>query len=74
MPVVAKLMRLLGKDPVVLADVDAIADALQRLHDDPAERGRLAAEGRRRVLSEYTDAAIAEKTLRFWRDTIAANG
>jgi glycosyltransferase involved in cell wall biosynthesis len=53
--------------------VDAISDALQRLHDDPAERERLAAEGRRRVLSEYTDAAIAEKTLRFWRDTITAN-
>jgi glycosyltransferase involved in cell wall biosynthesis len=54
-------------------NVDAIADALQRLHDDPAERERLGAEGRRRVMSEYTDAAIAEKTLRFWRDTVAAN-
>jgi glycosyltransferase involved in cell wall biosynthesis len=54
-------------------NVDAISDALQRLHDDPAERERLAAEGRRRVLSQYTDAAIAEKTLRFWRDTITAN-
>jgi glycosyltransferase involved in cell wall biosynthesis len=53
-------------------DVEAIAEALQRLHDVPAERERLAAEGRRRVLSEYTDSAIAEKTLRFWRDTIAA--
>jgi glycosyltransferase involved in cell wall biosynthesis len=53
-------------------NVDAIADTLQRLHDDPAERDRLAAEGRRRVMGEYTDAAIAEKTLRFWRDTIAA--
>ena len=54
-------------------NVDAIAEALQRLHDDPAERERLAAEGRRRVMSGYTDAAIAEKTLRFWRETIAAN-
>jgi glycosyltransferase involved in cell wall biosynthesis len=54
-------------------NVDAISEALQRLHDDPAERERLATEGRRRVMSEYTDAAIAEKTLRFWRDTIAAN-
>ncbi|HEX6668207.1 MAG TPA: glycosyltransferase [Gemmatimonadales bacterium] len=53
-------------------DVDAIAGALQRLHDDPTERQRLAAEGRRRVMGEYTDAAIAEKTLSFWRDTIAA--
>jgi glycosyltransferase involved in cell wall biosynthesis len=54
-------------------NVDAIADALQRLHDDPAERERLAGEGRRRVMSEYTDTAVAEKTLRFWREAIAAN-
>lgn len=53
-------------------NVDAIGDALQRLHDDPPERERLASEGRRRVMSEYTDSAVAEKTLRFWRDTIAA--
>jgi glycosyltransferase involved in cell wall biosynthesis len=53
-------------------DVEALAAALQRLHDQPAERERLAAEGRRRVIGEYTDAAIADKTLRFWRDTIAA--
>lgn len=53
-------------------NVDAIAEALQRLHDDLTERERLAAEGRRRVMSEYTDTAVAEKTLRFWRDTIAA--
>ena len=53
-------------------DVIAIAEALQRLHDDPAERERLAAAGRRRVLSEYTDAAIAGKTLRFWTGSAAA--
>jgi glycosyltransferase involved in cell wall biosynthesis len=53
-------------------NVDAIAEALQRLHDTPAERERLSAEGRRRALGEYTDAAIAEKTLRFWRDAVAA--
>jgi glycosyltransferase involved in cell wall biosynthesis len=53
-------------------DVEAIAQALQRLHDTPAERELLAVEGRRRVMAEYTDAAVAEKTLRFWRDTIAA--
>ena len=53
-------------------NVDALAEALQRLHDDRAERERLAGEGRRRAMGEYTDAAIADKTLRFWRDTIAA--
>jgi glycosyltransferase involved in cell wall biosynthesis len=54
-------------------DVVAIAEALQRLHDDPAERERLAAAGRRKVMSEYTDAAIAGKTLRFWTESIAAS-
>ena len=53
-------------------DVVAIAEALQRLHDEPAERERLAAAGRRRVMSEYTDAAIAEKTLRFWTGSATA--
>jgi glycosyltransferase involved in cell wall biosynthesis len=55
-------------------DVGALAEALQRLHDDPAERERLAAAGRRRVMSEYTDAALAEKTLRLWTGSIAASG
>jgi glycosyltransferase involved in cell wall biosynthesis len=53
-------------------DVIAIAEALQRLHDDPLERERLAAAGRLRVMSEYTDAAIAGKTLRFWTESVAA--
>jgi glycosyltransferase involved in cell wall biosynthesis len=53
-------------------DVIAVAEALQRLHDDPVERERLAAAGRRRVMSEYTDAAIAGKTLRFWTESVAA--
>ena len=62
----------LGDPPCGPEAVEAIAEALQRLHDQPQERERLALEGRRRVMSEYTDAAIAEKTLRFWRDAIAA--
>ncbi len=53
-------------------DVGAIADALQRLHDEPAERERLAAAGRQRVMNEFTEAAIAGKTLRFWRESIGA--
>ena len=77
-PVVAStagaLPEIVGQAGVIVPeeDVGAIADALQRLHDDPAERDRLAAEGRQRVMSEYTEAAIAGKTLRFWRETIGA--
>ncbi len=53
-------------------DVGALADTLQRLHDDPAEHQRLGAAGRHRVMDAYTDAAVAERTLAFWRDIIRA--
>ena len=45
-------------------DVGALGDALQRLHDDPAEHQRLGAAGRRRVMDAYTDAAIAAANAR----------
>lgn len=53
-------------------DVPALATALQRLHDTPGESARLGAAGRRRVMDEYTDAAVADKTLRFWREVLRA--
>ena len=53
-------------------DVSALAAALQRLHDMPGESARLGAAGRRRVMDEYTDSAVAEKTLRFWREVVHA--
>lgn len=67
------LPEIVGSAGIVVPeeDVIAIAQALQRLHDDPVERERLAAAGRRRVMGEYTDAAIAGKTLRFWSESVA---
>jgi glycosyltransferase involved in cell wall biosynthesis len=53
-------------------DVVALSEVLQRLHDQPAEVQRLGAAGRRRVMDAYTDAAIAERTLGFWRDVLSA--
>lgn len=53
-------------------DVGALSDALQRLHDHPTEHQRLGAAGRRRVMDACTDAAIAERTLGFWRDVLSA--
>ncbi len=53
-------------------DVPALAVVLQRLHDTPGECARLGAAGRRRVMDEYTDAAVADKTLRFWREVLHA--
>jgi glycosyltransferase involved in cell wall biosynthesis len=53
-------------------DVSALGDALQRLHDDRGELERVGAAGRRRVMDGYTDAAIAERTLAFWREVVRA--
>jgi len=55
-------------------DVAALAASLQRLHDDPADRVRLGALGRQRVMEEFTDQAVATRTLRFWREAIGATG
>lgn len=49
---------------------EGLTDALTRLLEDAALRERLAAEGRRRVIGEYVDDAIARKTLAFWRDVL----
>ncbi|MGH7508218.1 MAG: glycosyltransferase family 4 protein [Gemmatimonadales bacterium] len=47
-------------------DVPALSAALQELYADMAACERLGAAGRRRVLEEFSDAAIARKLLRFW--------
>lgn len=47
-------------------DVPALTAALQELIDSQPRRVAFAQEGRRRVMSEYVDAAIARKTLAFW--------
>ena len=49
-------------------DVAALTAALQRLRDDRHARETLGAEGRKRVMDEFGDAAIAAKTLKFWRE------
>jgi len=58
-----------GKAGLIFGDghPDGLTEALARLMEDEALRERLAAEGRRRVIAEYVDDAIARKTLAFWR-------
>ncbi len=51
--------------------VDQLAEVLGEFARDPDGRRALGVEARRRVLAEYTDEAIAERTLAFWR-TVAA--
>ena len=53
-------------------DVPALAAALQQLHADRAECERLGAAGRRRIMEEFSDAAVAGKTLSFWQSLSAA--
>lgn len=54
-------------------DVTALSEVLQQLHDEPDKHQRLGAAGRKRILEAYTDAAIAERTLAFWRELLRAN-
>jgi glycosyltransferase involved in cell wall biosynthesis len=55
-------------------DVPALAAALQQLYADRAECERLGAAGRRRIMEEFSDGAIAGKTLGFWRSVAGASG
>ncbi|HEX6748117.1 MAG TPA: glycosyltransferase [Longimicrobium sp.] len=56
---------------VAPADVDALADALNRLLGDAALRGRLGRGGRERVAGELSAATMARRTLELYR-TVAA--
>jgi glycosyltransferase involved in cell wall biosynthesis len=47
-------------------DVPALTEALQELIHSTSRRTAFGQEGRRRVMSEYVDTAIARKTLAFW--------
>jgi len=51
-------------------DVSALTGALQQLVDNPRERTRLGREGRRRVMNEFVDHAVAKRTVEFWRTIV----
>jgi glycosyltransferase involved in cell wall biosynthesis len=59
---------MIGDAGVVVpaADVPALAGALDQLND-PLHRRRLAEAARARALRLYSDDAIAEQTIQFWR-------
>jgi glycosyltransferase involved in cell wall biosynthesis len=54
-------------------DVPALATALQDLYADRAECERLGTAGRHRIMEEFSDSAIAGRTLAFWRTLTPAN-
>jgi glycosyltransferase involved in cell wall biosynthesis len=55
-------------------NVPALATALQELYADRAECERLGAAGRRRIMDEFSDEALANKTFAFWRSLTPAIG
>ena len=56
------------------SDVETMAAALARLHDDPALRARLAESARRLVFARYTWAARAQAIVDFIRRAAALDG
>lgn len=67
------LPEMVGKAGLIFSDghPEGLTDALARLLENAELRAQLAAEGRRRVIAEYVDDAIARKTLAFWETVLA---
>jgi glycosyltransferase involved in cell wall biosynthesis len=64
------LAETVGPGGIVVAEDDtaSLAEALQTLLDDPTERARLGAEGRRRAMAVFASDAVARRQLDFWHD------
>jgi glycosyltransferase involved in cell wall biosynthesis len=54
-------------------DAEALAAAIRRLMDDPDQRARLGAAGRRRALERYSWTAVAEATVAAYAEAIEAS-
>lgn len=54
-------------------DATALADALRRLREAPADRKALGQRGRERVLTLYTHERIAHQTWTFWQEVMSAD-
>lgn len=67
------LPELVGDAGIVVNDAEPMGLALQHLLADPGERRRRGLAGRQRVMSHFSDSAIAERTLEFWRSVIGTH-
>ena len=64
------LHAVIGDTGKTAQDEESLGEALQHLLAYPAERTRIGAAARQRVLEHYVDAAIAEQTRELWEQAI----
>lgn len=57
---------------VPVKDSASLARAMARLHDDPELRARLGAAARQKVLAQFDDRIIVERTLSVYRELVPA--
>lgn len=71
-----ELPHVVGQAGVVTppADAHALANALDRLRDDPDGREQLGQAGRAHVLQRYTTQAVADATAAFYRSVVSDGG
>jgi glycosyltransferase involved in cell wall biosynthesis len=73
-PVVTRagaLPEIVGDAGIVVDDAESLAAALQALIAEPERLRVLGQRARQRVLEEYVDAAVAQRTLAFWGQILA---
>ena len=68
------LPEVVGDAGVIVEEPEALGEALQELMANPSYVRQLGERARHRVLEEFVDAAVAEKTRRFWEEVIRAGG
>jgi glycosyltransferase involved in cell wall biosynthesis len=67
------LPELVGDAGIVVPDEDALALALQELVAEPARARELGRRARQRILDEFTDAAVGQRTVEFWNGVLATS-
>ena len=73
-PVVTRsgaLPEIVGPAGVVVDDTETLSESLQLLLADPAQVRRLGEKARQRILEEFVDAALAQRTVTFWQQVLA---
>lgn len=73
-PVVTRagaLPELVGDAGIVVDDREGMVNTLQELLADPARVRTMGERARRRILEEFVDSAVAQRTLTFWEQVLA---